>query len=162
MNKDKLLILLFWVIFLLSSGKLHAQIVVVVNSKNPVESLSLIKLKRIYMGEVTMWEFNKGEREDIVLLDHRYKTKVAGQFYKKVGSLSQSKIRLIWMGKMLNGEFRSLPVKLDSDADILKYISKSAGAIGFVGADHFDPTISSIKAVEIEGKDFKSEAYSIR
>ena len=111
--------LLIWALLLLSSVNLHAQIVVVVNSTNPTVSLSAIELRRIYLGDVTNWEKERGEGTDIILLDHRPRTQIATQFYKKVVGLSQSRIRLEWIGKLLNGRFHKLPVKLDSDTDVL-------------------------------------------
>ena len=162
MNKSRTF-LLFCLLFLsLNSGKLYAQFVAVVNSENPINSLSMIQLRSIYLGEITTWEFDRKRSENIILVDYRQKTKSTEQFYKIVTGLSQSRIRLEWLGKILNGEFQILPVKLSSETDILKYISKNVGAIGFVDAESFNAKIYPIKAIKIGGKNFKDKNYPLK
>ncbi len=162
MNMCKLSILLVSVFLMLSNVRLYAQIVVVVNSNNQIDSLRLSELRRIYRAEVTVWEYEEEKGSDIILIDHKYKTRAARQFYKKVVGLSQARIRLEWIGRLLNGELQNLPIKLVSEIEVLKYISQHAGAIGFVRVGQFNLSIGSVKAVKIDGKDFESKEYPIR
>ena len=162
MNMCKLSILLVSVSLMLSNVRLYAQIVVVVNSNNQIDSLSLSELRRIYRAEVTVWEYEEEKGSDIILIDHKHKTRAARQFYKKVVGLSQTRIRLEWLGRMLNGELQNLPIKLASEIEVLKYISQHVGAIGFVRVGQFNLSIGSVKAVKIDGKDFESKEYPIR
>ena len=115
MNMCRLSILLVSVFLMLSNVRLYAQIVVVVNSNNQIDSLSLIELRRIYRAQTTVWEDEEGKGSDIILIDHKHKTRAARQFYRKVVGLSQTRIRLEWIGRLLNGELQSLPVKLASE-----------------------------------------------
>ncbi len=162
MNTYKLSTFLVSAFLILGNAGLHAQVVVVVNSSNPVDSLSLIELRRIYRAEVTVWENQEEEGSAIVLLDYKHKSSMARGFYKKVVGLSQTRTRLEWIGRLLNGELQVLRVALASEAGVLKYISQHAGAIGFVGVDQFNSSMSSVKDLKIDGRDFKSSEYPIQ
>ena len=162
MNNVSAFILLL--LYLLSGGieKAHAQIVVVVNSENPIHSLSVVDLKRIYLIERTMWEFSDRGPVGIRVVAHNGKVGTASTFYNRVLGFSQARLRLVWLGKMLNGELHRLPLELASDADVLKYVQEDPGAITFVDAVNFDSSLESVKALRIEGKVFKDEAYPIQ
>lgn len=97
-----------------------------------------------------------------MLVDHRRRTKIVDSFYKQVVGLSQPRIRLLWIGKSLQGELRVLPVTAASETAVLEHISQNIGAIGFVSAERFDSSRTMVKAVRIDGEDFRSKEYPIR
>lgn len=162
MNLIKSLTLVF-VGFLMVSGRtLNAQIVVVVNRDNPVMSIGMTELKRIYLSEITHWRSNDVNNATIILIDYRHKSKIATKFYTKLTGYSHSRVRLEWIGKMLNGEIQKLPVNFDSDDDILKFISKNRWCIGFVNSSSFDSLMTSLKSVQIDGKNYNDKDYPLR
>ena len=154
--------LVFVGLFMVSGRNINSQIVVVVNRDNPVKSISMTELKRIYLGEINHWQSNNEDNAAIILIDYRHKSKIATKFYKKVTGFSHSRVRLKWIGKMLNGEIQRLPVNLDSDDDILRFISKNRWCIGFVSSSSFDSLMTSIKSVQINGKDDNDRDYPLR
>ena len=154
--------LVFVGLFMMSGRNLNTKIVVVVNRDNPVMSFSMNELKRIYLGEITHWQSNDENNTVIVRIDYKYKSKIATKFYKKVTGLSHSRVRLEWIGKMLNGEIQSLPVNLDSDENILEFVSKNRWCIGFVSSSAFDSLMTSIKSVQINGKNYNDRDYPLR
>lgn len=147
---------------MVSGENLNTKIVVVVNRDNPVTSFSMIELKRIYVGEITQWRSNNENNAAIILIDYRHKSKIATKFYKKVTGFSHSRVRLKWIGKMLNGEIQRLPVNFDSDDDILEFISKNRWCIGFITSSSFDSLMTSIKSVQINGKNYNDRDYPLR
>jgi len=52
LNKTYITIILF-ILFFVIIEKIEAQIAVVVNKDNPVENLTSVELKRIYLGRIT-------------------------------------------------------------------------------------------------------------
>ena len=162
MNLKRSLVLVFVGLFMVSGRNLNSQIVVVVNRDNPVKSISMTELKRIYLGEITHWQSNDEDNAAIVLIDYKHKSKIATKFYKKVTGFSHSRVRLEWIGKMLNGEIQSLPVNLDSDTEILEIVSKNRWYIGFVSSSGFDSLMTSIKSVQINGKNYNNRDYPLR
>ena len=155
--------LVFVGLFIVSGRNLNSQIVVVVvNRDNPVKSFSMTELKRIYLGDITHWQLNNENNADIILIDYKHKSKIATKFYKKVTGFSHSRVRLEWIGKMLNGEIQKLPVNLDSDDEILEFVSKNRWCIGFVSSSSFDSLMTSVKPVQINGKNYNERDYPLR
>ena len=138
------------------------QIVVVVNQDNPVNSLNLRMLSKIYLGETTSWAFDGQKLNEIILLDSGNDPEKASKFYRRVLGLTQSRTRLAWIGKLLSGVFQEVPKKLNSDNEILKYVSNNRRSIGFVWAKNFKPNLALVKAVKIDGKNFDDESYPLR
>ena len=161
-NLKKSLMLVFVGMIVVSGRNLNAQFVVVVNPDNPAKSFSMTELKRIYLGEITHWQLNDEDKAAIILIDYRRKSKIATEFYRKVMGLSHSRVRLEWIGKMLNGEIRSLPINLDSDDEILEIVSKNRWYIGFVSSSSFDSLMTSIKSLEINGLNYDDADYPLR
>lgn len=162
MNFKKSLLLVFVGLFMVSGRNVNSQIVVIVNRDNPVKSITMTELKRIYLGEITHWESNDENKSTIILIDYKHKSKIATKFYKKVTGFSHSRVRLEWIGKMLNGESQSLPVNLDSGDDILMLISENRWYIGFVSSSSFDSEMTSIKSVQINGYNYNDGDYPLR
>lgn len=157
MHRYRLFILLVLISLSLGIEKLHAQIAVVVNSNHHMESITMAELNRIFLGEITRWK-----NENVTLIDHKYKSNTTKNFFNRVCGLSQSKVRLKWIGKMLNGDFQTLPVKLASDAEILKFVSETPGAIGFVDSESLDHITDLVKVLKIDGKAVNDPKYPMR
>ncbi len=117
----------------------------------------MAELNRIFLGEITRWK-----KENVTLIDHKYKSNTTKNFFNRVCGLSQSKVRLKWIGKMLNGDFQTLPVKLASDAEILKFVSETPGAIGFVDSESLDHITDLVKVLKIDGKAVNDPKYPMR
>ena len=162
MAQSKSFLIAFAVLLPLGNNYHDDRIVVVVNQGNPVESLTLTELKRIYLGEVTRWEPDGHASGSIILIDYRYNSETASEFYKKVVGFSQPRVRLRWIGNMLNGEIQVLPVKIGSEENLLDFISKHRWAIGFINLDSFDPQLGPIKAVKIDGENYSDQDYPLR
>jgi len=162
MNTFKQSILLGSVFLFLTNASLQAQIVVVVNKDNPIDSLRLSELRQIYRAVESRWEYERHEGSDIMLLDYKRTTKLVEGFYKQVVGLSRMRIRLLWVGKLLEGELGVLPVAVSSETEMLEQISQNTGAIGFVSYERFQASGTLVKSVKIDGKDFKSKKYPLQ
>ena len=111
---------------------------VVVNKDNNVENLTAVHLSRILRSEVKKWPDGKA----VVLVLHRNS---AGE--------TETLQRLI---KMTGDELKAMIaahkdsiVLADSDADVLKIVQSTPGAIGFVDVRSVD---NSINVVRVDGK----------
>ena len=162
MKNNKFIIPFCCLLLWLSSETLNAQVVVVMNIKSPTVSLSKEQLKRIYLLDVTSLKTGINSNENIIVVDLKRKTDTTGKFYQTIIGLSHARVRLGWLGKILNGEVQSLPVKLSSDADVLRYVSENIGAIGFVKIASLDSNTALVKTIKIDGKNFKHPSYIIQ
>lgn len=111
---------------------------VVVNKDNKVENVTAVHLGKIYRAEVKRWPDGK----NIILVLH-----------KDSDGETETLERLI---KMSPGELKALIaahkdsiVLVDSDADVLKMIQSTPGAVGLVEIHSID---NSVNVVKVDGK----------
>ncbi len=111
---------------------------VVVNKDNNVGNVTAVHLSRIFRSEVKKWADGKA----VILVLHK-------------DSAGETET-LEHLNKMTAGELKALIeahkdsiVMADSDADVLKIVQSTPGAIGFVDVRSVDDTINVIR---VDGK----------
>ena len=102
----------------------YGQVSVIANKSVSESSLSSAKISSIYMLEKTTW--SNGSK--IVVFDNSSDVKT--DFYDMIGK-DQLNIRKEWMKKQLTGEAKA-PETLGSDAEVIKKVAATPGAIGYV------------------------------
>jgi len=111
---------------------------VVVSKDNGVENITSVHLSKIFRSEIKKWPDGKA----VVLVLHKDS---AGE--------TETLQRLIKMNadelKALIAAHKDSIVMADSDADVLKVVQSTPGAIGFVDVRSVD---SSINVVRVDGK----------
>lgn len=148
------------ILLLVGYDDLAAQIAVVVHPKNPHDEISFSHLSRIFEGEIGHWKFARKQRNPIVLVDH--KTEIANKFYKLISNLSPLKIRMKWIGKMLEGEWQRLPHTMESQQEALTIVTTNSGAIGFVNAQFLADSAQQVKVLKIDGKSVGEQDYPLK
>lgn len=106
---------------------INAQIVVIVNKGNPSADVTLVELKKIFLGDKGKW----GNGNKIVLVDQKSNKEVSKKFYAVTTGKSLSAVKESWIKKMLTGAMSPLKV-FGTDAEIVSFVSQNAGAVGFV------------------------------
>ena len=111
---------------------------VVVNKDNNVENVTAVHLSKIFRSEIKKWPDGKA----VVLVLHK----------DSVGE-TETLQRLIKMSseelKALIASHKDSIIMADSDADVLKIVQSTPGAIGFVDVRSVD---NSINVVRVDGK----------
>lgn len=115
------------------------EIKVIVNKSNALSSISADDLKNIYLGRKTLWDGG----EKITLYDHE---KIKTTFIEKFLNTTKSKYMKFWMKKMLSGKGNA-PKNVGSDEEMIKKVSGSDGAIGYVNAA---AVTSAVKVLEVK------------
>jgi len=64
---------LLFTVAMLGRGEAYAQIAVVVNSENPIDTLSTVELRSIYLFETEAWEFDGNVEVKITVMDYSRK-----------------------------------------------------------------------------------------
>lgn len=131
--KGSLAIVLLSVCF--TSTTAQAQVAVIGHKSNTVEDLSLPELKRIYSGEVTTFTPVCVQEE------------LGDAFFEMVIGKSSRAVKKLWVKAMLSGNVPQGLVYLNSDEDVLEYIRKHTGAIGFINSSSTDDTVKVIKKI---------------
>lgn len=103
------------------------KVIVVVNSANPVSSLSREQVARIFLRQVAVW----GNGNEVLPVDQIERTPARAAFSRDVQLQSVKALKTYWQQRIFSGD-ESPPPERVTDSDVLTYIRSNAGAIGYV------------------------------
>ncbi len=121
------------------------QVAVIAHKSVPVDSISKSELLDLYTGETSIWR----DGEPVVVFDLKENGKTRKTFYKFLG-MASSRIKSIWLKRMLLGE-ADPPESLKSEEELLRKISTTQGAIGFLDRSKPNGTVKILMTIQ-EGK----------
>lgn len=111
----------------LAAPAASAEVAIIVNKSVPIHTIDSRTLFDLYSGDIKRWS----NGQPVVLLDLDSKGDVKATFYDYLGK-SSSRMKSIWMKNMLAGE-GSPPESIPTEAEIVKRVAATPGAIGYVG-----------------------------
>lgn len=117
-------------------------LVFVVNRKNPVQTLSLADLRKMFLGERSHWP--NGDRVTVVMRQPKEPERDA--VIRLVCKLDDRDYTRMMLRAVFTGELRSAPKLLDSPGGVVRFVFNVPGAIGYVKASEVD---DSVKAVQL-------------
>ncbi|HXB98974.1 MAG TPA: hypothetical protein VNU74_01160 [Terriglobales bacterium] len=132
-------------------------IVVIVNSSNPVENLSLGDLKKLVLGDKGRWDTGKAVAPVMVAAGAPERA----AFLKIVCGMNDADMSKYFMQAAFTGKSVTPPKDVGSAAAVKNNVASSPGAIGFVKASDL-PGGVGFKAVKIDGADSSEPAYKIK
>ncbi len=135
----KTLILVFFMIFFVNN-LLFAQssYKVIINSSNPVATISKTDLSKLFLKKTTKWE-NGNKVQPVDLLES---SAVRVSFTKEIHDKSISAIKSYWQRQLFSGRAVPPPEKAN-DKEVLSFVKANSGAIGYVS------TSASTKGVKV-------------
>ena len=111
----------------------HDCIIPIVHRSNPLTAITRHDLKRIYMGELRNWKQLGGTDLDIDVLQRN----------------SSSGTFEVWQDLVMNRQPAAPPLKArDSNADIVRAVANSPGAIGYISLSFLN---AGIKPLSVDG-----------
>ncbi len=111
---------------------------VVVNKANDISSISKGDLKKIYLGKKTTW--SNGQTIKVAALK---KGPAHTAFLKAVVKKAPSAFSLLWKKAIFTGTGNP-PKFFDNEADLLKYVAETPGAVGYSST-----TSSDVKEITV-------------
>ena len=105
----------------------EVKIVVVVNSANPVSSLSREQVAQIFLRQMVVWK----NGEEVLPVDQIERAPARAAFAHDVQLQSVKALKMFWQQRIFSGE-ESPPPERVTDSDVLTYVRSNAGAIGYV------------------------------
>lgn len=100
---------------------------VVVNSANPVTSISKDEVARLFLKKQVTWQSG----DHAVPVELPLSTKVREAFVQTVLGKSPAQVRSYWQQQLFSGRDVPPPEK-PSEEDVLAFVRANAGAIGYV------------------------------
>jgi len=103
---------------------------VIVNAENPVNALPASEISRIFMGRATRWP----DGALIEPVDQTDGSAVHVRFVSDIHHKDAAALSSYWQQQIFAGKDVPPPA-MGTDTDILAYVRKHPGAIGYVSAD---------------------------
>lgn len=120
-----------------------ADIVVIVNEKNPVTTLKISELEDFFMKRNRLWSNGDAVR----FFDHRDENENRKIFLKKFVKKTSREVELYWIGeKIYTGNIA--PIQITSDSMMSSMVSRFPGGIGYVSSKYKLP--KNVKSIEIK------------
>ena len=123
----------------LASLATHAEVVVIVNPKNPAANLSAEQVSALFLGTATTFP----EGGAATLADQPESASIRGDFYQKATGRSVAQVKATWARLTFTGK-GTPPKELKTDADVKAFVASDPKAIGYVDSSAVD---GSVKAV---------------
>jgi ABC-type phosphate transport system substrate-binding protein len=134
-------IFIFWIGISLCSFA-PAQVAVIVNSSVQTNEISSTELLDFYTRDVRVWD----NGDPVIVFDLKPKSDVKEIFYNYLGK-STSRMKSIWMKKMLSGE-GDPPEALDTEESVIKKVAATPGSIGFVSQSKVTENVKVLVVIE--------------
>lgn len=122
------------------------RIVVVVSDKNPLESLRMDELRRIFLRQKTQWKSGLS----ITVYERSVDQEIRHEFSERVLKKAPSTLKEYWMNLQLTRGLK--PPKVLRSAKLVKrYLQRVQGGIAYLYADEVDDTVKVIEIKERQG-----------
>jgi ABC-type phosphate transport system substrate-binding protein len=135
-------------------------IVVIVNASNPIDTLTLADLKKIFLSERSRWDTGKAVAPVVQVAG----TPERVAFLKIVCHMSDADFNKYFVQAAFTGKDVTPPKEVPTGREVKSVVASSPGAIGFIrGLDfHGDGSDGGIKAVKVDGVNASDSAYKLR
>ena len=97
-------------------------------------SLTFAQTKEYFKGKYNLWNTGKSVKVVLYSSQSKHVTSVAKIIYNN----TQQGVKKYWLSLVFQGRANP-PVFLDSDVEIINYVSKTPGAIGIIHKDSYCP-----------------------
>jgi ABC-type phosphate transport system substrate-binding protein len=134
------LVVVVWAPLSSAQGRKPTGFVVVVNKANPVKTMPLVDLRRIFMKQTRMWP----HAEPVVPVDWDSTSEMRQIFCERVLNKSVREMSEYWVQQTMT-QGVSPPSTQRSALAILRYVASVPGAISYVPSNEVDNTVNIIR-----------------
>ena len=130
------------IVFLLFIAEGYSQVSVVVNKSVSETSINSSKLANVYSLSQLKWS----DGSKIVVFEQSGDNDQKAKFYQYISKEPQS-LKKEWLKKQFSGEAKA-PESLSSDDEILKKVSSTPGAIGYIKSSSVNGTVKVLTEIK--------------
>lgn len=146
MKSQLIVVLIFFIICIA-----NAQVAVIANKSVKAEKINKTELLDFYTSDVKKWE----DGQKVYVFDLELKGNLKKDFYAFIGK-SPSRMKSIWMKKMLSGD-GDPPPAMKSESEMLKKVENTKGAIGFINYENVNNNVKVLKIIESKNSKEKND-----
>lgn len=118
--------------------------VIVVNKENPITSLTIVELQRIFRKQTRMWP----HAESIVPVDWDATSELRAEFCRRVLGRSVREMAEFWVQQSIT-QGLAPPSTQRSARAVLRFVASVPGAISYLAPDDVDDSVKTIKVAGI-------------
>ena len=118
--------------------------VIVVNKENPITSITIVELQRIFRKQTRMWP----HAESIVPVDWVATSELREQFCRQVLGRSVREMADFWVQQSIT-QGLAPPSTQRSARSVLRFVASVPGAISYVAPSDVDDSVKAIKLVGV-------------
>jgi hypothetical protein len=128
---------------------------IVVNRRNPIANVSLPQLRQMLFGERRWWPSGR----HVTLVAMRRGSAERQTVLRVIYKMDDKDLDKYFLLEEFRGEVSSSPTTVQSPKDVRKFVSTTAGAVGYLRASDID---SSVKVLRINGLLPEDDGYPLR
>lgn len=119
-----------------------AEISIIVHPKNPMASMTIKEVTRIYLGKQKT--FSNGER--VVPLDVDRELQLHKNFYHRVVKKSDAQLKSYWSRLVFTGKAQPPKAVLDS-VEVMTLVAADPNMIGYIETDQVDDSVKVVLTI---------------
>ena len=116
---------------------------IIANKSNPVTTISKSQLSRLFLKKEKKWETDK----EVLPVDLKENFKTRAAFSKAIHGRPVSAIKAYWQKMIFSGRQVPPPEK-GNDQDVINFVERYAGAVGYVSPKASISRVKKIKVVD--------------
>src|SRR5688572_388993 len=136
MRMSKAIAGLTFAVLALGTLSANADIVIIVNPKNPAASLTADQVSALYLGNASTFP----DGGAAALADQPESAGIRGDFYQKATGRSASQVKATWARITFTGK-GTPPKELKTDADVKAFVAGDPKAIGYIDSSAVDGSV---------------------
>ena len=131
-------LIFFCIVFALVAGAAHADVLIIANKDVKDTAITKADLKEIFLGKKVQWKDNTKIRFAILKESDPHKT-----FLRTYINKSTQQYSNYWRKMVFTGKGR-IPKSFATSSEMMKYVSSTNGAIGYVGSSTKPANVNTI------------------
>lgn len=152
------IILALWIVLASVSSANESVLTVIVNSSNPVESLSKSQLRGLLLGEVDQW----ANKKQVILVQRESTSQAFQKTLRIVLHMTEAEYSRYLLQSEFRGRKPPLIKILNSDESASKFVFNVPGAVAITDGVPSGSISSEIKVLRIDGKLPGDAGYSLK
>jgi len=140
------------------SARAGDAIVVIVNSANPADNLTMAELKKLFLSDRSRWDTGKAVAPVMVGAGAPERT----AFLKTTCGMNDADFSKYFLQAAFTGKSATPPKEVGNASAVKSFVASSPGAIGFMKASDLPAGDTTVKAVKVDGAAASDPGYKIK
>ena len=116
--------------------------IVIANQSVPADKLTGLELKNIFTGKIKLWE-----NGDKIILVYSKQKETQIHFFKEYIKKTPQQFINSWRNLIFMGKSSTIPKGMADEKELIKYVSLTKGAIGYVASQKL---IDGVKIISVD------------